>query len=274
MFSTKLMQHFITTPFYVQRHFTGQSEPTLAAPAWLESRLRLFEDYCLPSVTGQSDQNFEWFIYFDVSTPVEYLERISSLTCRYPNISIKLCSSFGWEEVSRDVVAKRAASTKWIITTRLDNDDGLHRDFVSTLHSAVEEREEFLNFPQGIILYSSKCFVYRHPSNAFISFVEPATSPRTAWAVAHVYAAKVAPVRQLISAPAFLQVIHGANISNKPRGTRINSRKALVGFDTIPVLRKAENDETQIGIMLENATIVMLWRLRDSLVSLARAMRR
>jgi len=268
------MKHFIVTPFYVRRHFKGQVEPQLAAPGWLDHRLRLFEDYCLPTVISQSDQNFEWFIYFDESTPTEYLERIKSLTAQYKKISIKSCTLWEPGAIAKDIVAILPDGTKWIITTRLDNDDGLHRDFVSTLHSAVRERREFLNFPRGIILYSGKCFMYKHLSNAFLSLVEPAESPRTACSVAHEQAAEVAPVRQLPEAPAFLQVVHGKNVSNKPRGTRIYARQALMGFEAIPVLQGLAKAETPLGIMFENATTVMLWKTRDFLISLAKSIRR
>lgn len=267
------MQHFIITPFYVRRHFTGKTgkiEVQLAEPHWLEHRLKLFEDYCLVSVANQSDQNFKWFIYFDESTPAEYLDRIRSLTSGQRNISIKTCAFWETPTIIKDVVADLAESTTWIITTRLDNDDGIHRDFVSLLHSAAEERREFLNFPRGIILYSGKCYLYKHPSNAFLSLVEPVKEPRTAWCIAHTDAAQVAPVRQLTDTPAFLQVVHGKNVSNKPRGKRIFRRQAL-GFEAIPQLQRLGNNETSLGVMTENATTVLFWRLRDLLVSLVKA---
>lgn len=146
------MQHFIITPFYVRRQFTGKTgkiEVQLAEPDWLEQRLRLFEDYCLASVANQSNQNFKWLIYFDDSTPAKYLDRTRSLTKSYQNISIKTCAFWETPTIITDVTAALVASTKWIITTRLDNDDGIHRDFVSMIHSAAQERREFLNFPAG-----------------------------------------------------------------------------------------------------------------------------
>lgn len=273
-FSSQMMRHFIITPFYVRRHFTaktGRIEELLAAPEWLDDRLRLFEDYCLPSVVGQSDKNFEWFIYFDQSTPAKYLDRITSLTSKYENVSIRLCDFWDAAILIKHVSSALEACTRWVITTRLDNDDGLHRDFVSMLHSAAEEQTEFLNFPRGIIWYSGKCYMYRHLSNAFLSLVEPAEGLRTVWSAgAHHYAARIAPVRQLQETPAFLQVVHGKNVSNKPRGTRIDARRALIGFESIPVLHRSRVNETPAGIMIENATSVMLWKIRDFLIELTR----
>jgi hypothetical protein len=274
MFSSQRMKHFIITPFYVRRELTGKTDYSLPPAEWLEHRLQLFEDYCLPSVVNQSNQDFEWFIYFDESTPARYLDRIGSLTAPYRNICIKPCAFWESPTIIKHVVAALDHGTKWIMTSRLDNDDGLHRDFVALLHAAVEERREFLNFPRGIILYSGKCYIYQHRSNAFLSFVEPAQSPRTAFSLAHEQATQVAPVRQLGKTPAFLQVVHGKNVSNKPRGTRIHTRRALVGFEAIAAIQRLGADETSFGVIVDNMTAVLVWKLRDLVISFAKAMRR
>lgn len=270
MFSSNQMKHFITTPFCVRRSFKGQVKPQLPSAQWLDHRLKLFEDFCLPSVTSQSDQNFEWFIYFDELIPVEYLNRVESLIARHKNISIKLCPLWENSAVAKDIAESISADTKWVITSRLDNDDGLHRDFVRMLHSAVEEREEFLNFPRGIILYSGKCYLYKHLSNAFISLVEPVGLLRTVWCVAHEQAATVAPVRQLSDMPAFLQVVHDKNVSNKPRGTRVYVSQASIGFEAIEVLQAQGANDSAPRLIFENATTVMLWKLRDFLIWLVK----
>jgi hypothetical protein len=104
--------------------------------------------------------------------------------------------------------------------------------------------------------------------------VEPVQSPRTVWVVPHEKAPQIAPVRQLQQTPAFLQVIHGKNVSNKPRGTRIDARRALAGFEAIEALRGSGERETSTSIMLENATSGVLWKLRDWLISMAKPLRR
>lgn len=268
------MKHFIITPFYARRRFVGRPKPQLPSLEWLERRLHLFEDYCLASVIGQSARNFDWFVYFDESTPAPYLERFGLLTGKYPNIHLKLCSSWEDRTVANDVVAASASGTRWLITTRLDNDDGIHRDFVATIHAAAAERNEFLNFPRGIILYSGKCYLYRHPSNAFLSLVEPVETVRTVCSIPHELAHRYAPIRQLDEAPAFLQVLHEENVSNKPRGTRVPASRALTGFEAIGALRGLGDGETRYGIAFENLTVVSMRRIRDALISMVKRTRR
>lgn len=277
MFSPQTMKHFIITPFYVRRHFTantGKIEERLASLDWLEDRLRLFMAYCLPSVSAQSVQDFSWYLYFDDSTPKEYLDRVEAAIAPSKNIFIKRCAFWEGSTLIKDVAAQLDERTRWAITTRLDNDDGIHRDFVSMLHAAIEERTEFLNFPRGIVWYSGKCYALRHTSNAFLSMVAPTQSLRTVWLVPHERAARIAPVRQLSETPAFLQVVHGNNVSNKPRGTRVDARRGLIGFEAIEALQGSAQRETPAGIMLENATSVLLWKLRDWLISMAKPLRR
>ncbi len=274
MFCSMHMQHFIITPFYVRRHFKGHIDPQLAPLTWLEHRLRLFEDYCLPSVLAQSNLAFEWLIYFDKSTPDLYLDRVRALTAERSNVSILLCDLWKSEQIAKDVIARVTEQTRWIVTTRLDNDDGMHCDFVSNLHAGIEERREFLNFPHGIIFYSKKFYLYRHLSNAFLSLVEPVENSITVWSVAHEQAARLGTVRQLSDTPAFLQVIHDKNVSNKPRGRRMRASEAISGFEAVPSVYNPVYAERPVDIMFENATHAVFWHLRDLAISVVKKLRR
>src|SRR5690606_41106873 len=42
--------------------------------------------FCLPSVTAQSNRNFKWLIYFDVTTPQRFIDQINQLTAPHDNI--------------------------------------------------------------------------------------------------------------------------------------------------------------------------------------------
>jgi hypothetical protein len=270
--------HFIITPFYVRRHFRSRaagSHPSLAPLTWLDGRIDLFERYCLPSVAAQTAQDFRWFLYFDESTPDRYLRAVEDRLAGIANASIRLCGLWEASKLARDVSSSiDDDECRWVMTTRLDNDDGVHRDFVATLQAAAGERTEFLNFPCGVLYYAGKYFLYKHPSNAFISYVEPVgPALKTVWAVAHEEASRLAPIRQLGRTPSFLQVVHGANVSNKPRGVRIAAARATRGFESITELR-GKRSESALGVMLENATWVLLWKMRDLLISLVKAVRR
>jgi hypothetical protein len=62
--------HYLVTRFNVpvdnwNRDKTGQ--PTLDG-TWMKHRLALFNRYCVPTISGQTEKNFHWIIYCDVNT--------------------------------------------------------------------------------------------------------------------------------------------------------------------------------------------------------------
>src|SRR5699024_5631983 len=65
--------------------------------------------------------------------------------------------------------------------------------------------------------------------NAFCSVVEPADAPLTCWVDWHNRLSRHMPVREIRGAPAWLQVVHGSNVSNRVRG-RLTSPGPWVGL--------------------------------------------
>jgi hypothetical protein len=246
----------------------------------LEYRLKLFNSYCLPSIIGQSCQDFKWLIYFDALAPGDFIERMRDLAAPWANIEVLARNEWyvpgrvsPWKdgppkksEIINDIVDRVAGQTDWVLTTRFDSDDGLHRDFVKRLHEAVNDPvQEFLNFPNGILFHNGKSYLYRHLSNAFISLLEPVGTIKTVLCAPHMRVNEVGPVRQLSPAPAFLQVVHAANISNKPRGYRVQKILALQGFEGVRTLFAAPLEESNAEIWLSNAFWGSVWFARDRL---------
>jgi hypothetical protein len=275
-----VFKHFILTRFWFATGPRGANALGQDVPRWLEDRLKLFNSYCLPSVVGQSCQDFRWLIYFDTLAPSNFIERMRDLTAPWANIEVLARNEWyvpgrvsPWKdrppkksEIINDIVDRVAGETDWVLTTRYDSDDGLHRDFVKRLHEAVHGPvQEFLNFPNGILFHHGKSYLYRHLSNAFISLLEPVGTIKTVLCAPHMRVNEVGPVRQLSPAPAFLQVVHAANISNKPRGYRVHKILALQGFEAVRTLFAPPLEESNAEIWLSNAFWGSLWFGRDRL---------
>ena len=241
---------------------------------WLDRRLVLFERYCLPSIIAQSEQNFTWLLYFDETAPPDRLQKVRDLIAGHDNIEIRLAQLLSPEDHAADVRAACGPDISWVVTSRLDNDDGWHRDFAKNLHAQLRfEQREFLNFPFGIIYYRDRTYLYRHASNAFISFCEPVDQCLTVICSNHIYADRVARVRQLSGPPAFLQAVHGTNQSNKPRGSRVHRILALNGFEPMTQLFRDSIEESDSEILFENLTAATAWKIRDQIISLVRKRR-
>jgi hypothetical protein len=122
------------------------------------------------------------------------------------------------------IVQHLSRDAEYLITTRIDNDDAFHRDAVSVIQQHFTGQElEFLNFPLGYeyTYPGNDIFLKVRLSNAFIGFVEKLTREpfKTVRCGHHGHLREVGPIKQIDSAPYWLQVIHEKNMSNVVKGT-------------------------------------------------------
>jgi hypothetical protein len=262
--------HVILTRFNVR----FVEDPRIASigldPAWLTDRFALFERYCLPSVVAQSVQNFSWILFFDSATPPDFVEKIKELIRPYDNVHAFFSSKLPISTVQDAVRSVVPANAEWLLTTRLDNDDALHVDFVASVQAGQTfRRAEVLNFPLGIILSQGRAYRWRDQSNAFISLSEPFDGFATVLNIyRHVYAHESYPVRQVADAPMWLQLVHDNNVSNRIRGFRLPVRRALSGFPASAIPQNAA--DRSFDIILENITISPLRWMRNTAITSAR----
>jgi hypothetical protein len=270
-------RHAIITRFNVRyREMVHRRYESKALDAgWLVERFELFERYCLPTVAAQTCQDFVWFIYFDSATPQAFVERAQRARTGRDNIRLVFCDVYDQELLERGLKKELAPAPQWLLTTRLDNDDGLRRDFVQRLHESLRFAErEALNFPNGVVYTGGRAYLYRHESNAFLSLLEPFDGFKTVTFVQHPDMSKFAPVRQIDGDPAWLQVVHRGNISNRVRGRRVSVAKALEAFAIAPGESARSRAETPLMLLLDNV-IYGAWRAaRDKGIQLAKALRR
>jgi hypothetical protein len=191
-------------------------------PKWLELRFSLFERYCLPSVLGQDCQNFTWILFFDQETPEPFRTRATALARE--NLRPIFVGTLSGELIRKTIREHIPEDASHVITSRLDNDDGLAKDYVRRLREAFRPvtNKEYLNVTEGFILNAARIYRHRDPHNAFVSLVEPVDGKiEGVWTYPHTEIRQHAPVRQIGGGPGWLQVVHGANVSNKVRGRRM-----------------------------------------------------
>ena len=268
------LSHVILTRFNVRY----VDDPTVASigvdPEWLEKRFILFERYCLPSILSQTNQDFRWLIFFDSETPANFKERVQEIERRSSNIHAVYCSTLPLSLAQEAVRSHINPLSDWVLTTRIDNDDGIGPDFVETLQKSVlMDTVRVYNFPVGIILRGNRAYRREDRSNAFISLCEPANGAQTIFAILrHIDAQEFCPVIQLSERPSWLQVIHETNISNRIRGDRIPYSSAQIHFR--PILTAWSSRRTEkfepISILYENVTLAPFRKFRDMLVIIAR----
>lgn len=175
---------------------------------------------------AQSVRPDAWLILCDLGSPAWFKEEISALTAGVGEVA--------WVDgpfvpgASADLVAEILQGycrENWLITTRVDNDDCVSRHFVRRIQAEFRERREFINFTFGAQHDKGQIYFRLDPSNAFISCVEPAEGGfRSVFVDGHHLLKHHGPVRQVWTAPMWMQVIHGDNIANRTGGIRVSPR--------------------------------------------------
>lgn len=189
-----------------------------ARDGWLRERVGLFERYTLPSLAAQTCRNFRWIVYVDPQSPSWLLERLR------PHIGAGAFTAVFRETVSHgqllsDINDLIGVRRDQLLTTNLDNDDGLANDFVARLQAEAVERPTALYVRDGLIMSPRGLYLRRDPVNAFCSVREPwRDDVSTCWADWHNLLGQHMPTRELSGEPGWLQVVHGNNVSNRVRG--------------------------------------------------------
>lgn len=212
--------HIIFTRFNVKSG--GKERQLREQREWLKGRYELFDRYCFPAVKGQSDSNFEWLVFFDIDTPDEYKKRNDDYKTEFPKFNPIYVSDWSSEVIISAILERAPQGIEWLVSTRLDNDDGIHEHFIQELKSREFKGSTYFNYRNGLTFSNGKGYKHVDDSNAFLSYIEPISGVEGVWKYPHPEVIKKFPVVQLDLANAWLQVVHGGNVSNKVRGELVD----------------------------------------------------
>lgn len=222
-----------------------------ARDGWLRDRTRLFETYTLPSMRRQQGVSFHWVVYLDPASPGWLVARMNELRSEGILRPI-LRAQVSPEERLRDIQEVTERKHGRLITTNLDNDDGLCNDFAARVQQLADAHtgRNAIYLTNGLVVTSTACYLLRDRSNAFCSVVEDLSGAVTCWADWHNRLGLHMPVVRAGGAPAWLQVIHDANVSNRPRGRLVSpapyrhSFGGLVNHVSVPNRFRRTTDAT------------------------------
>ena len=187
------MKHFIGTRFNLIKHDwkKNKSGNPVLTEEWLIQRFSIFEKYCLPSVINQTNLEFNWCLFFDTKTPPIFRKKIDSITERFPFIhSIFIDKMEDLANAFKAFILKNIEGDKHVITTRIDNDDIIHRDFVKTIQSLFRPSDLCVidlrrGFQMSIDVEPIDIRNYNHPFNAFLSVIERVDNCSTIYSRQH-----------------------------------------------------------------------------------------
>lgn len=177
-----MFKHYIITGFNLPRenNLDKNGNPTMT-PEYMEQRFQLFDQFCFPSIYGQTNQNFTWLILFSDKTDPVFIEKINRYREKMPNfipLFLNDTEAYQWRGFVTNYIR---ANTKeeYCITSRLDNDDAYHINYVDRVQKVVNQGnlgKAFITFPYGL-RYSTlrKIAFYSEPIpyNHYISLILP-----------------------------------------------------------------------------------------------------
>ncbi|AFY32499.1 glycosyltransferase [Calothrix sp. PCC 7507] len=220
----KSFQHFIITRFNVRVDYSKSRAGI--NPDWLSHRFKLFDQFCYSSVRGQSNQNFKWLVFFDSETPEYFKSKIKKYAEWQNFIPLYIDCEFTSQINHQAVLNYLKSNTEYLITTRLDNDDAVSKDFVQLIQNSFTEQEfEFINFTSGYVWNHGKLYSFDYPNNPFVSLIEKVNQTnidgfKTIACGQHTELYLMGQIKQIKTKPTWLQVIHEQNVSNRIRGIR------------------------------------------------------
>jgi hypothetical protein len=220
------VRHFIITRFNLRGNEDTPSSARMIDEAYLGQRLELFERFCLPTVRSQTEQDFKWLVLFADETPEPVKARVARYAADWPNL-VPVYLPRGTGSVGPLVVRPYLdAGPQTLITTRLDNDDGLARDYVAKVQrQALTGERLVLQFRAGYVWHNDRIYLDRQEHNAFTTLVEPlpqgnASEFNTIYKGSHSDIERLGRLVDVDDEPSWLQVIHGTNLENYVRGSR------------------------------------------------------
>lgn len=217
--------HIITTRFNVPTEIwkmTRDGKKPLS-DEWLEDRFEIFRQYCLPSFKNQSEKNFIWLVFFDKQTPAKYLKIIYDIEkeCKqfkpvfvqdFPEMNSKIL----------ELIPKYfEETTEFIISTDIDNDDMLHKDFIKTVQCLFQPKHNLvIDLRKGLqltIFDGCKAFAntFYMVSNPFVSLVENISDFKSVIKESHPNYRNYENYFFYDQKPMFIQFIHQFNLLNQ-----------------------------------------------------------
>lgn len=214
-----MFQHYIVTRFNLK-----PKDGTLGSGAsaeWMEERFKIFQNFCYPSVVQQENKKFSWLVFFDSDTDEKYKKIITRLVNEseiFRPVFVNNTDEF-IPRLKSEI--KSRPESNFVITSRLDNDDCLHKNYVESVQREFN-RQDYLaiNFINGLTLKISRnirCGYRIHANNPFISLIESAkTDIETVYCRPHGSWGKIKLTKQINNdQPLWITVVHQNNVLNR-----------------------------------------------------------
>lgn len=217
-----MYKHYLITRFNLRNknwEYTKNNE-TLLTREWMTHRMGLFRNFCLSSVVSQTNTNFQWLLFFDESTDDDFKQELEALLKPHSHFKSFYINGMDAFHLSiKAFVNEDSKGSPYIITSRIDNDDCIHRDYIDTIQSQFKSQDFMaIDVLKGYSLQISPEIMLgkkEHIFNPFISLIEKNESPKTVWFSDHNMWKKETRRIEIAYKRLWMSIIHEKNKVNE-----------------------------------------------------------
>ncbi|BAO74519.1 glycosyltransferase [Winogradskyella sp. PG-2] len=217
-----MFKHYLITRFNLKNKNwdVTKNNESLLTREWMTHRISLFENFCLPSVASQTNKEFCWLLFFDSTTDNDFKETFQLLLKPYPHFKAFFIDGMdAFHSSIKSYIDEDAKDTSYIITSRIDNDDCIHKDYIKTIQLQFQSQDFMaIDILKGYSLQVSPDIMLgkkEHIFNPFISLIEKNESPKTVWFSDHNMWKKESRRIEIANKRLWMSIIHEKNKVNE-----------------------------------------------------------
>lgn len=219
-----MYKHYLITRFNIviddPKWNIDKNGDKVQTDSWLTSRFFLFEKYTLPSIKNQSCKDFKWLVLFNTETPDSFKKRIESYSIEIPQFFPLFVKPYADETAIISKYIEIDSAEEYVITTRIDNDDMIHRDYLKRVQEEFRPKENlFLSFRNGIQYSESSNILrkYNHITNHYTSRIEKREGVQSVIACNHNGIRTLGSLKTYNGKYMWVEIVHCGNLLNRER---------------------------------------------------------
>lgn len=222
-------KHYVITRFnlFDRAGYDVSSYEYINSDKYLDLRFQLFDTYCFPSVSKQTNTNFTWLILFNDKLPERWRIKMQKYIDIFPNLEIRYLSEIfenKWKNLLSNLIKKELEICKinpeFIITTRIDNDDAFNLSYIDEIQNYYlkNQQESIINFSNGLQFVPEYRVLKNHRNKYghFGSLIEK-NDGKAETILAFPHNAPPIALKSIcldIEQPMWLEVLHQTNVMN------------------------------------------------------------
>lgn len=217
-----MFKHYLITRFNLKNKNwdVTKNNESLLTREWMTHRIGLFNNFCLPSVTNQSNKDFSWLLFFDSTTDTDFKEELELLLKSHKHFKAFFIDGMdAFHSSIKTFIDEDSKDSPYVITSRIDNDDCIHKDYIKTIQEQFNSQEFMaIDILKGYSLQVSPDIMLgkkEHIFNPFISLIEKNDSPKTVWFSDHNMWKKESRRVEIANKRLWMSIIHEKNKVNE-----------------------------------------------------------